>query len=141
MLNFELRSRLKTLHFRHFLQYTQVVQDTIWGFITVAQPALKHLPVEFLFQWVQIPVIDISGLPFTNELYCLAHEAPSKVDDHNPNYFQPEEIAQIWEALESEPIKWKMTLVFSDRMLPDQTKELLAEYHRWYFCLKFSQHC
>lgn len=32
-----------------------------------------------------------------------AKATPPKADDH----FQPEEIARIWEALESEPIKWK----------------------------------
>ncbi len=32
---------------------------------------------------------------------------PPKLGEHEPNYFQPEEIARIWEALESEPIKWR----------------------------------
>ncbi len=32
---------------------------------------------------------------------------PPKIGEHEPNYFQPEEISQIWDALESEPIKWR----------------------------------
>lgn len=39
-----------------------------------------------------------------------AKAAPPKADAHDPNYFQPEEIARIWEALEGEPNKWKMML-------------------------------
>jgi len=36
-----------------------------------------------------------------------AKAAPPKAGEHNPNYFQPDEIARIWEALEKEPIKWQ----------------------------------
>lgn len=32
---------------------------------------------------------------------------PPKRVQHEPNYFQPEEIAAIWEALRMEPIKWR----------------------------------
>ena len=33
---------------------------------------------------------------------------PPRVEKHDPNYFQPEEIAAILEALETEPIKWQL---------------------------------
>ena len=39
-----------------------------------------------------------------------AKATPPKADDHDPNYFQPEEIARIWEALEGEPVKWQMMI-------------------------------
>lgn len=32
---------------------------------------------------------------------------PPKKEDHDPNYFQAEDIARIWEALEPEPMKWR----------------------------------
>lgn len=41
--------------------------------------------------------------------YNAAKKAtPPKVEKHDPNYFQPEEIAAILTALESEPLKWQL---------------------------------
>lgn len=41
--------------------------------------------------------------------YNAADKAtPPKAPKSDPNYFQPDEIAAIWEALESEPLKWQV---------------------------------
>ena len=37
-----------------------------------------------------------------------AKATPPRVEKHDPNYFQPEEIAAILEALETEPLKWQL---------------------------------
>ena len=37
-----------------------------------------------------------------------AKATPPRVERHDPNYFQPEEIAAILEALETEPLKWQL---------------------------------
>ena len=39
---------------------------------------------------------------------AAAKATPPKVEKHDPNYFQPEEIAAILEALETEPLKWQL---------------------------------
>ena len=39
---------------------------------------------------------------------AAAKATPPKVEKHDPNYFQPEEIAAILKALESEPLKWQL---------------------------------
>ena len=38
---------------------------------------------------------------------AAAKATPPTIKRHSPNYFQPDEIAAILEALESEPIKWR----------------------------------
>ena len=41
--------------------------------------------------------------------YNAASKAtPPKVEKHDPNYFQPEDIAAILSALETEPLKWQL---------------------------------
>ena len=39
---------------------------------------------------------------------AAAKATPPKVEKHDPNYFQPEDIAAILEALETEPLKWQL---------------------------------
>lgn len=39
---------------------------------------------------------------------AAAKATPPKVEKHDPNYFQPEEIAAILKALETEPLKWQL---------------------------------
>ena len=39
---------------------------------------------------------------------AAAKATPPKVEKHDPNYFQPEEIAAILAALETEPLKWQL---------------------------------
>ena len=39
---------------------------------------------------------------------AAAKATPPKVEKHDPNYFQPETISAILEALESEPLKWRL---------------------------------
>ena len=39
---------------------------------------------------------------------AAAKATPPKVEKHDPNYFQPEEIAAILDALETEPLKWQL---------------------------------
>lgn len=39
---------------------------------------------------------------------AAAKATPPKVEKRDPNYFQPEEIAAILEALETEPLKWQL---------------------------------
>lgn len=39
---------------------------------------------------------------------AAAKATPPKVEKHNPNYFQPEEIGAILNALEQEPLKWQL---------------------------------
>ena len=39
---------------------------------------------------------------------AAAKATPPKVTKHDPNYFQPEEIAAILKALDTEPLKWKL---------------------------------
>ena len=54
---------------------------------------------------VNLPIRD--GQQAIERLHPAAKATPPKADDYDPNYFQPEEIARIWETLENEPIKWK----------------------------------
>lgn len=39
---------------------------------------------------------------------AAAKATPPKVEKHDPNYFQPEQITAILEALETEPLKWQL---------------------------------
>ena len=39
---------------------------------------------------------------------AAAKATPPKVEKHDPNYFQPEDIAAILKALETEPLKWQL---------------------------------
>lgn len=39
---------------------------------------------------------------------AAAKATPPKVERHDPNYFQPDQIAAILEALEKEPLKWQL---------------------------------
>ena len=39
---------------------------------------------------------------------AAAKATPPKVERHDPNYFQPDQIAAILEALEEEPLKWQL---------------------------------
>lgn len=39
---------------------------------------------------------------------AAAKATPPKVEKHDPNYFQPEEIAAILKALDTEPLKWQL---------------------------------
>ena len=39
---------------------------------------------------------------------AAAKATPPKVEKHDPNYFQPEDIAAILKALDSEPLKWQL---------------------------------
>lgn len=39
---------------------------------------------------------------------AAAKATPSRVEKKDPNYFQPEEVAAILEALEKEPLKWQL---------------------------------
>lgn len=39
---------------------------------------------------------------------AAAKATPPKVERHDPNYFQPQEIAAILDALEREPLKWQL---------------------------------
>ena len=39
---------------------------------------------------------------------AAAKATPPKAAKHNPNYFQPEDIAAILKALETEPLKWQL---------------------------------
>lgn len=62
----------------------------------------------------RIPYVGIHMAQAEKEMLILynpvAKATPPKADDHDPNYSQPEEIAQIWEALEGESIKWLVIL-------------------------------
>lgn len=40
---------------------------------------------------------------------AAAKATPPKVEKHDPNYFQPEQITAILDALEKEPLKWRLT--------------------------------
>ena len=39
---------------------------------------------------------------------AAAKATPPKVEKHDPNYFQPEDIAAILKALDTEPLKWQL---------------------------------
>lgn len=39
---------------------------------------------------------------------AAAKATPPKVEKHDPNYFQPEQITAILEALDTEPLKWQL---------------------------------
>ena len=39
---------------------------------------------------------------------AAAKATPPKVEKHDPNYFQPEEISAILKALDTEPLKWQL---------------------------------
>ena len=39
---------------------------------------------------------------------AAAKATPPKVEKHDPNYFQPEDISAILKALETEPLKWQL---------------------------------
>ena len=51
--------------------------------------------------------VAVKGEAVTEEKAAAAKTSPPKVEKHDPNYFQPGEIASILNALEKEPLKWQ----------------------------------
>ncbi len=79
-----------TAIFRYETDSRPLSGSTIGGYHTLVSTVLAQAEKEML-------------IPYNP----AAKATPPKAGEHNTNYFQPDEIARIWEALEKEPIKWQ----------------------------------